>query len=406
MIEPTADPNKASSGSQVDFDPLVPDTERDPHALYREMRKHCPVSHSDRFGGFWALTKFDDVYRVLTESATFITSVQNIIPKIAFTGRRPPLHLDPPEHTLYRRVLNPLMSQARVTAAEPVVRTYAKTCLEPMLESGRGDFSIQFASNFPVMSFANFLNISAETMAQVQEEFISFNVAIKDNDPDGMKSASLALYDITRELIANRERNPQDESIDPATALLAARVNGQPLPREMVVGTLRQVLLVGIVAPRFVLGSFAVHLANDIQLQDELRQRPERIPAAVEELLRLYSPYRGFARTANRDVEFRGCPIKKDEPIAMIFTSANRDEDVFEAPDEFRWDRTARHLAFGLGPHQCPGAAWARMELKVALEELLAATLSFSLDGPVDMTRWPEFGPESVPISLVRANGR
>ena len=392
------DPN--SNSEPVDFDPLIPDTVRDPHQLYKQMRSKCPIAHSDRFGGFWALTKFEDVRRVLTESETFITSVQNIVPKIAFTGRRPPLHLDPPEHTIYRRILNPLMNASRVAKVEPMVRSYARECLEPLLEDGSGDFGTGFAARFPIMSFARFLNVSDAVMAEVHENFLSFNKAIKDDDPDGMKTASLALYEITRALIADRERNPQDVSVDPATALLAARPEGKPLPREMVVGTLRQVLLVGIVAPRFVLGSFAVHLAGDKPLQRILREQPERIPDAVEELLRLYSPYRGFARTANRQVEIRGKTINEGEPIAMIFTSANRDEDFFESPDDFRFDRPVRHLAFGLGPHQCPGAAWARMELKVALEQLLSSTEDFSINGPIEMTRWPEFGPESVPLAV------
>ena len=388
------------SAGQVQFDPLVGDTVRDPHELYKAMRAQCPVAHSDRFGGFWAITRYNDVRRVLTESGTFITSVQNIVPKIAFTGRRPPLHLDPPEHTAYRTILNPLMSAARVAVVEPVVRAYAASCLQPMLDRGHGDFGTEFAGNYPVMSFARFLNVDNDTMARVQEHFLAFNKAIKDDQPQGMREASLALYDLTRELIAEREAAPLDPAVDPATALLQARPGGEALPREMVVGTLRQVLLVGIVAPRFVLGSFAVHLARDASLQDQLRADPALIPDAVEELLRLYSPYRGFARTANRDVEIGGCPIRKDEAIAMVFTSANRDEEVFEDPDSFRFGRPARHIAFGLGPHHCPGAIWARMELRVALEELLARTARFELAGPVEMTRWPEFGPESVPLTL------
>ncbi len=382
------------------FDPLVSDTVREPHALYRDMRARCPVQHSGRYNGFWAITRYDDVRRVLTESGTFITSVQNIVPKIAFTGRRPPLHLDPPEHTVYRTILNPLMSAARVAAVEPEVREYARRCLRPMLERGQGDFGVEFAGNFPVMAFARFLNVDNDTMARVQAHFLDFNKAIKDDEPDGMRAASLALYDLTRELIADREQHPRDPATDPATALLRARPGGAPLPRDLVVGTLRQVLLVGIVAPRFVLGSFAVHLAGDPALAGRLRADPSLIPAAVEELLRLYSPYRGFARTANRDVEIGGRLIRKDEPIAMVFTSANRDEEVFPEPDTFLLGRPGRHIAFGLGPHACPGANWARMELRVALEELLAATTGFELVGPVEMTRWPEFGPESVPRRL------
>src|ERR1700722_11793496 len=382
------------------FDPLVSDTVRDPHQLYRDMRARCPVQHSDRYNGFWAITRYDDARCVPPEWGTFITTVQNIVPKIAFAGRGPPLPLDPPEHTAYRTILNPLMSASRVAAVEPEVRQYARRCLRPMLERGHGDFGVEFAGNYPVMSFARFLNVAGDTMARVQAHFLDFNKAIKDDEPDGMRAASLALYDLTRELIADREANPLDPAVDPATALLQARPGGEPLPRELVVGTLRQVLLVGIVAPRFVLGSFAVHLAADPALAGRLRADPSLIPDAVEELLRLYSPYRGFARTPNKDTEIGGCLIRKDEPIAMVFTSANRDEDVFPDPDVFKLGRPARHIAFGLGPHHCPGASWARMELRVAMEELLAATASFELAGPVEMTRWPEFGPESVPLRL------
>ena len=218
--------------------------------------------------------------RVLTESGTFITSVQNIVPKIAFTGRRPPLHLDPPEHTPYRTVLNPLMSAARVAVVEPVVARVRGDCLRPMLDRGHGDFGTEFAGNYPAMSFARFLNVDNDTMARVQAHFLAFNKAIKDDQPQGMRTASLALYDLTRELIADRQAGPRDPAVDPAD--LAARCRpvpgGEPLPAELVVGTLRQVLLVGIVAPRFVLGSFAVHLARDAALQDRLRAEPAAHP--------------------------------------------------------------------------------------------------------------------------------
>lgn len=394
-----SDPERSEAESR--FDPLVLDTDVDPHALYKDMRSACPVAHSERYGGFWAIFRYDDVRRVLTDSKTFITSVQNIVPKIAFTGRRPPLHLDPPEHTIYRRVLNPLISDERVAEVEPTIRRYAEEWLQPLVERGHGDFGEEFAANYPILAFARFLNVDDEIMYRIRSEFEVFNRAIKDDDPELMVTASLALYDITRELIGRRQAHPEDPTIDPTSALLAARVNGEPLPIDMVIGTVRQVLLVGIVAPRFVLGSMVARLAGDPELQDLLRRRPERIPAAIEELLRLDSPYRGFARTANRDVTIGDRLIPKDEPIAMVFTSANRDETVFEDPDEFRFDRAERHIAFGLGPHQCPGAPWARMELRVALEVLLERTSSFTLDGPLDMTRWPEFGATSVPLRVV-----
>jgi cytochrome P450 len=203
-------------------------------------------------------------------------------------------------------------------------------------------------------------------------------------------------------LIQHRRAAPRDPAVDPISALLAARDHGQPLNEELLIGTVRQVLVVGIIAPTIVIGSIAVHLARDPALQTTMRERPERWPAALEEFLRLYTPYRGFARTPTHDVEVGGRRIGAGEPVALMYASANRDESVFAEPDKFIWDRPniGEHLAFGRGPHNCVGAALARLELRVALEELLASTACFELDGTIIPTRMPEIGALSVPVRL------
>jgi cytochrome P450 len=162
----------------------------------------------------------------------------------------------------------------------------------------------------------------------------------------------------------------------------------------------RQVLVVGIIAPTVVIGSICVHLARDAALQQRLRDAPSLLPAALEEFLRLYTPYRGFARTATQTVEVRGRTIEPAEPIALLYASANRDEDVFPDPDAFQLDRPniKEHLAFGRGPHNCVGAPLARLELRVALEELLARTDGFTLNGLIKQTRFPEIGALEVPL--------
>jgi cytochrome P450 len=168
----------------------------------------------------------------------------------------------------------------------------------------------------------------------------------------------------------------------------------------MIVGTIRQVLVVGLIAPSVVIGAIAVHLGRDPALQAKLRAEPALVPAAVDEFLRLYTPYRGFARTAVCDVTIRGRTIPAGEPIALVYASANRDADVFEDPETFRLDRPNMKdsLAFGRGPHMCVGAALARLELIVAVEELLAAAPSFELAAEPKPTRFPEIGALSVPI--------
>ncbi|MCC7412753.1 MAG: cytochrome P450, partial [Gammaproteobacteria bacterium] len=216
------------------------------------------------------------------------------------------------------------------------------------------------------------------------------------------RETSLLLYEMARALVAKRKRAPLDPGEDAASALLAVRVDGEPLPDEMIVGTIRQVLVVGIIAPTVVIGSIAVHLARDPELQARLRADTGLVEAAVEEVLRLYTPYRGFARTATHDVEIRGRRIPAGEPIALVYASANRDEEVFEDAESFRLDRPnmCESLAFGRGTHNCPGAALARLQLRVTLEEILRQTRGFRLAGAIVPTRFPEIGALRVSLAF------
>ena len=390
-----------------DYDPLKPETFDSPHAEYKDLRARCPVAHSDAWGGFWALMRHGDVAAAAADSATFITSVQNVVPKVAFTGRRPPLHLDPPEHTPYRRALAPLLTEKRVERYRQTVRTISAELIEAMVKKGGGDICAEFSSRMPIRVFAHWMNLEDSEIAPLAEVGSRYNIAVQSNDMDTTKETSLELYAMARAVVARRKASPMDPAEDATSALLAARVDGQPLPDEMIVGTIRQVLVVGIIAPTVLIGAIAVHLARHPDLQDQLRREPALIPDAVEEFLRLYTPYRGFARTAVRDVEMGGRTIPAGEPIALVYASANRDETVFEDAESFRLGRPNMKdsLAFGRGPHMCVGAALARLELVVALEELLARTGQIALAGEPVQTRFPEIGALSVPLRFHQKAG-
>jgi cytochrome P450 len=383
-----------------DYNPLVKETFGSAHETYEQLRSRCPVAHSEAYGGFWALTKYADVQRVLSDSATFITSVQNVVPKVAFSGRRPPLHFDPPEHTPYRAALNPLLSDEKVRALGPEIRACIHKELLGLLACGQGDICNEFASQFQVKVFSLWMNLPADLEAQLSQAGPAFINAVRSAEAGQMKETSFVLYDMARALVAMRKAHPMDPDVDPVSSFLAATSEGKPLPEDMIVGAIRQVLVVGIVAPMIMMGNMGIHLARDKQLQRYLRTHPEKIPAAIEEFLRLYTPYRGFARTATKDVEFGGRTILKDEAIAMIISSANRDEEVFDCPAEFQIDRQniKDHLAFGRGPHYCAGAHLARYELQIALEELLKHTTDFDVVGEITMSPFPELGPSCVPI--------
>lgn len=386
-----------------DFDPLAPEDFDSPHVDYARLRRECPVAHSHAWGGFWALMKHADVIRAAADSDTYITSKQNVVPKVAFTGRRPPLHLDPPEHTPYRRALSPLLAPQRVARFEPEIRAISRELLGAMATKGGGDICEEFSSRMPIRVFNAWMNLQPEQSAQLAEVGRRYNVAVQSNDEVATKETSLKLYEMARAVLAERKARPLPVDQDATSALLAARVDGQPLPEEMIVGTIRQVLVVGIIAPTVMIGSIAVHLARNPQLQQHLREHPELAEAATEEFLRLYTPYRGFARTARTDVTVNGRTIPAGEPIALVYASANRDEEVFEDASSFRLDRPnmKESVAFGRGPHMCPGAPLARLEMRVALEELLAHTpRGFSLAGNIVPTRFPEIGALRVPLKF------
>ncbi len=385
-----------------DFDPLAAEDFHSAHNIYAEMRSGCPVAHSNEWNGFWALLRYDDVVAALRDHDTFITSVQNVVPKVAFTGRRPPLHLDPPEHTPYRQALNPFFHRSKMDAFLPKLRDITVDLLQPYVDAGGGDICHEFTHKFPGYVFAEFFGLSTELSMRIKETTCVYDKALQEANDDLVKETSLQLYEIARDIIADRKANPLDPKEDITSALLSKTYNGEPLPEAMVLGTIRQMIVVGMIAPSVFIGTMLHHLCENPGLQQQLRAEPELIPAAIEEYLRLYTPYRGFARTAKKDVTMGGRLIKKDEPIALVYASANRDEAIFPQGDQFILNRPniKDHVAFGLGPHRCAGEPLARMMLRVTLEEILARTQHIELAGEVTMTRWPEWGTLAVPLKI------
>lgn len=390
-----------------DFDPSAPETFDSPHVEYRRLRDTCPLAHSTAHGGFWALTRYDDIVGAVTNPDLFITSKINVIPNMSLGERRPPLGKDPPEHTPYRRALDRTLRATRVKQMEPALREHAACELDRIIAAGNGDMSSDFATIFPAWVAVEWLNLEPQHAFKLAEVARLYNVAWRTQNTEDVKRTSGELYDIARNLAEDRRANPRPVEYDPASALLAEETPYGPIPFDYVVATLRQSLVVGLMAPPPLFGAICVHLTRHEDLQSQLREQPELLPAALEEFLRLYSPYRGFARTTTRDVEMHGRVIPEGEPVTMVYASANRDERVFDDPDTFRLHREniQQHLAFGRGPHQCAGSGLVRLELRIFLEELLARTRSFGLAGELEMTRLPELGPTSTPMFFVGRDG-
>jgi len=384
-----------------DFDADVPEDFDTPHAMFKDLRQRCPVAYSDAMGGFWAVTKYDDIVRVLTDWETFTTRIQNVVPRVATTQRRPPLHLDPPHNTPYRNAITRLITPKKLAPWRAKIENMVDEFLEPLVEKGEGDICRDFSFILPIAILAEFFRLPDDNAKRIRIVGSEFNMALQERNDANVRKYSDELYGIARELIEDRKENPQDPDIDPISGLLAVRVDGEALPDDMILGALRQFLMVGIVAPTTFIASAVVHLARNPEHHTLLRENNELIPAAVEELLRLYTPYRGFARTATKDVQFGDKLVCEGDVVAAVFTSGNRDEDVFPNPEEFDLNRPRRDLlTFGRGPHSCPGAPLARLQLELAIEGIVNRIRRITINGPMTMTDWPEYGPLSVPVSL------
>jgi cytochrome P450 len=383
-----------------DFDPTTDAARRDPHAVYRDLRARCPVAHSDAWGGFWTVARRADIERVVTDPEVFSSRFGIIVPRNPASGRRPPLHYDPPEHTAFRRAINPVFRKDRLDWLEPYVRAVAAELIDRAVAAGSADGFTGLAAPLCGRTLVELLGIPGDLRDQAVAHTQAFEDAQFDFDGERVERENTLLYELCRQVVAERRRQPREPDRDLVSGLLAVVDSGGAVEDEIVVGSLRQILVAGHGAPSLVLAAAVGHVAGDDALQRALRSRPGLVPAAVEELLRLHTPNQGFARTVQRDVELGGRTIPAGAVVTIPYTSANRDEAVFDRPDELVLDRAEPHLAFGFGVHVCPGSHVGRVQMRVVLEELLARTASFGPTGEPAYAPFPVHGPRSLPLWL------
>lgn len=388
----------------TDWDPLAPGVERDPTEEHARLRQECPVAHSDRWGGFWTLFRYEDVVAAAKDTTTFISSQKATLPdSTPSRPPRPPLESDPPEHGGYRRLLNPYFSPGRLAAFEPQVAQLAGELLQKLV-GGEHDAVAEFTSPYPAGVLCAFLGLPREDWTSLKSWAGEILAAARDGDQARLRDANQAIYDYVGNVVADRARHAGDPETDVLSGLLAAHEDGPRLTLDGVTGVIRLLLQAGHGTTTNAVGSAFRQLAEDPAEQRRLRAEPARIAGFVEEVLRLWSPARLLARTAARDVRIRDRDIRAGEKVALMFSSANRDEDVFPNAGVFDADRRPnRHLAFGRGIHTCLGAPLARIEVRIAVEELLRRTVWVEPAGPVTMAPWPHIGPEVLPLRFFAA---
>ena len=388
-----------------DFDPDDPAGLADPEGLYGRLREHCPVARSGRYGGFWAVTRYRDVQRVMRDPATFSSGMGIVIPRNPASGRRPPLHYDPPEHTAYRRVISPVFRRERLGWLAPTVAALAENLVSQLPRES--ELYGEFCSPYSARVVCLLLNIPDDLTGQFAAHMDLFEYAQRRRDVPVIEAENQVLYGLCREVAARRAARPLDPADDMLSALLAATVDGtldgtadgEPVTTETAVGSLRQIVVAGHGAPALVLASAALHLAGDAGLQERLRAAPGLVPAFAEEMLRLHTPNVGFARTATRPVRLGDRDIAAGEPVAVVLPAANQDPEMFDRPGELDLSRRERHLAFGDGPHVCPGAVPGRSLLVAGVRALLRRA-PLELAGDVTFSPWPTAGPTRLPLRL------
>jgi cytochrome P450 len=348
------------------FDHLSPALAADLHPTLARMRSGCPVAHSDQYGGFWVATRYEDVWKVAQDWKTWSSTQGVSVPGTKMVVPAIPEHLDPPLQRTFKRLINTYLSPAVVAPYEAPTRALVTRLIDSFVEAGECDFMTEFARPFPGAAFFELvLHAPPDQVAEIND--LSTRASVPTS-PDA-RACWEAMNKWIVEFVAERRSQPRrDDIID---GILHADIDGRPITETEILGTITLLILGGLDTTSGALGHFMIRFCREPSLPELLRDRPDLIPAAVEELLRLEGPFIAIARTATCDTSVGGQPVKAGEKVIIYWASANRDDAEFPDADSFVLDRASnRHVAFGVGPHRCAGSNVARLNLRVALEEL------------------------------------
>ena len=367
----------------VDLNPYSHAFHDDPFSMYRDLRDNAPCYHNDSLD-FWALSRYDDVLAALHDPATYcsrygITLEQDSsLPMLLTT--------DPPDHTELRRMVSRAFTPRRVADLEPAVRELAKGFLEPLLAKGEGDLISDYATRLPMDVIARMLGVpqqDEESLRVWTNALLDRDEGVPDVTPAGI-DAAINLFKYFSRFVAERRVAiaSGDAPDDLTTALCAAGTGADDLSDEQVVGFCFLLIIAGNETTTKLLANCLLALQRFPSERAKVAGDPGRIPDAVEEILRYEGSTQFMARTLTRPVDLHGEHMPAGAKVLLLLGSANRDERVWERPDEFDIDRTSavQHVGFGHGIHVCLGAALARLEMRVSLEEIFRRMPGYEID--------------------------
>ncbi len=365
------------------FVPCSGPTWRDPFAMYADLRDHDPVHHVAD-GDYWVLSRFADVLAAAQDTTTFssaqgLTFAYDELDRVGLREASPMVMLDPPDHTAFRRLVSRGFTPRQVTAIEPEVRAFVVERLERLRAASEADIVAELFKPLPSMVVAHYLGVPANDRCRFDQWTDAIVAANAAGDPLAAPQAVADLFGYFSELIERRRVEPGDDTI---SHLVAAGAGETDVPLMRVLGFAFTMIAGGNDTTAGLLGGAAELLTADREQRRRLQDDVASIPDAVDELLRLTSPVQGLARTCTTDVFVDGTTIPAGRKVMLLYGAANRDPREF-GPDADRLDvarRPRQILTFSFGAHFCLGAAAARLQGRIVLEELLARCPDFAVD--------------------------
>jgi len=373
--------------SDVYYDPYDFDIDSDPYPVWRRLRDEQPLYFNERYD-FYALSRFEDVDRCSRDWETYISSKGTLLELIKSGMEVPPgsiIFEDPPAHHVHRRLLARVFTPRNINALEPKVREFCARSLDPLVGVGRFDFIDDLGAQMPMRTIGMLLGIPEQDQEAIRDR-IDDGLRLTDSsmpDFDTMYGESLNPGSAFEEYIEWRASHPSDDLM---TELLQAEYEDEDgttrrLTRPEVLSYVNLLAAAGNETTARLIGWTGKVLAEHPDQRQELAEQLDLVPNAIEELLRYESPSPVQARYVTREVEHHGEVVPAGSALLLLTASANRDERKFADAERFDIHRSIdRQLAFGYGIHFCLGSALARLEGRIALEEVLKRFPSWEID--------------------------
>jgi cytochrome P450 len=354
------------------------DTDRDPFGEFAKAVHEGPEIFYARHaypGGTpaWVIRRARDLRELYFDTSNFSSKDFSPFSKlVGDTWTNLPVEYDPPQHGMYRHFVNPLFTPKAMAKLEDRIRECAIEFIEVFRHKGECEFMSEFAFEFPIKVFLEWMGLPIA----LTPKFLEWEMGLLHNhDLSKIAAATRSVVAYLREQIADRRANPTDDIISYA---VQGEIEGRKLTEDELVGLTFNLFIGGLDTVSTNMGLQFRHLAAHPEHQRYLREHPEKIPDAIDELMRAYAAVTTF-RTCTKEVTYKGVRMMPGDKVLMSTTLAGRDPEEYDHPDDVRLDRKPRHMSFGFGPHLCVGMYLARRELRIAMEEFLRRVPDFKV---------------------------